>query len=156
TGIGVVRFVGSTSTCSGRLYGRFGARRNPRGVVVVWLRGERFGTLASVAVQRQRVDRECEPDEVQQLADVSDAVSAAEPHCVVEVTVDGLGVVASREEPFEVGIAGRDGAKVLGAVELARGVLVVAVQSHGDDLMFVASGEAIVVIEAVPAALVLV
>ena len=46
--------------------------------------------------------------------------------------VDGLGVVAARVEPFEVGVAGRDGPEVLGAVELAGGVVVVAVEPDGD------------------------
>ena len=37
------------------------------------------------------------------MAGVADAVGASEPHGVVEVTVDGLGIVAAGEEPFEVG-----------------------------------------------------
>jgi len=88
------------------------------------------------------------------LAGVADAVGAAEPHGVVEVAVDGLGVVAAGEEPFEVGVAGWDGAQVLGAVELARRVLVVAVEPDRDGLVVVAGGELVVVVPAVAAVLV--
>ena len=53
------------------------------------------------------------------LAVVAEAVGAAEPEGVVEGAVDGFGVVAASEEPCEVGVAGRDGPEVLGAVEPA-------------------------------------
>ena len=90
------------------------------------------------------------------LAGVADAVGAAEPEGVVEVAVDGLGVVAAGVEPFEVGVAGRDGPDVLGAVELPGGVVGVAVEPDGDGLVVVAVGELVVVVPAVLAVLVLV
>ena len=52
------------------------------------------------------------------LACVADGVGSAQAEGVVEAAVDGLGVGAEREEPIEVGIAGRDGPEVLGAVQL--------------------------------------
>jgi hypothetical protein len=80
-----------------------------------------------VSCDRERVDREREAEEVQKLARVSNAMSAPEPECVLEVAVDGFGVGATREEPFEVRVVGRDGAEVLGTVEFVRRVFVVAV-----------------------------
>jgi hypothetical protein len=91
-----------------------------------------------VAVQRERVHAESEAEEVEVLAGVSDAVGAPKPHRVVEVTVDGLGVVATGEEPLEVGIAGWDRSEVLGSVELASFVFVVAIETDGDDLVLAA------------------
>ena len=60
----------------------------------------------SVVVQCERVDGECEAEQVEVLAGVADAVGAAEPHGVVEVAVDGFGVVAAGEEAVEVGVSG--------------------------------------------------
>jgi hypothetical protein len=102
-------------------------------------------------MKRERVDREGKAEQVEQLALVSDAVGAAEPHGVVEVAVDGFGAVAPREEPFEVGVAGRNGPEVLGPVQLARRVLAVAVEAHRDGLVFVLDRELVVVVPAVPA-----
>ena len=85
------------------------------------------------------------------LAGVSDAVGASEPHGVVEVTVDGLGVVAAREQPLKVGVARRDGSEVLGPVELVGLVFVVAVESDGNDLLLIRDRKLIVVVPAVPA-----
>jgi hypothetical protein len=82
--------------------------------------------MSLVAVKRERVDGEREAEEVEVLAGVADAVGAAEPHGVVEMPVDGLGIVTAREESLEVGITGRDGPEVLGPVQLACRVLVVA------------------------------
>ena len=104
------------------------------------LGGEWLGSVSLVAVERERVDGEGEAEEVEVLAGVADAVGASEPHGVVEVTVDGFGVVAAGEEPFEVGVAGRDGPEVLGPVELPGGVFVVAVEADGDGLVAVAAG----------------
>jgi len=75
---------------------------------------------------------------------------------VVEVAVYGFGVVAAGEEAFEVGISGRDGAEVLGPVQLAGRVLLVAVESHGDRRAVVVSGELVVVVPALAPSLVLV
>src|SRR4051812_33415738 len=107
-----------------------------------------------MSVQRERVHAEGEAEEVEVLAGVSDAVSTPEPHGVVEVTVDGLGVVTAWEEPFEVGVTRRDGPEVLGPVELAGLVVLVGVETDRDDLVVVASRQLIVVVPAVPAALV--
>jgi hypothetical protein len=101
-------------------------------------------------VQRERVHGESEAEEVEVLACVSDAVRAPEPHGVVEMTVDGFGVVATREEPFEVGVARRDRSEVLGPVELARLVLVVAVKTDSNELVVETGGELVVVVPAVP------
>ena len=65
-----------------------------------------------------------------------------------------LGVVAARVEPCEVGVGRRDGPDVLGAVELARGVVGVAVEPDGDGPVAVAVGESVVVVPAVLAVLV--
>src|SRR3954451_22539275 len=75
---------------------------------------------------------------------------------VVEVAVYGFGVVAAGEEGVEVGVSGRDGAEVLGPVQLAGRVLLVAVESHGDRRAVVVSGELVVVVPALAPSLVLV
>jgi hypothetical protein len=67
------------------------------------------------------------------LAFVADAVSSAEPEGVVEVAVDGLGVVAARVEPGEVRIGGCDHTHVLGPVQLPGHIFRGAVEAHGDD-----------------------
>ena len=77
------------------------------------------GRSFAVRCRARRVDHEREADEVEVLAFVADAVGASEPEAVVESAVDALGVVASPVEPCEVGVVGRDGPDVLGAVELA-------------------------------------
>ncbi len=59
---------------------------------------------------------------------MSDAVGASEPEAVVEAAVDAFGVVASAVETTKVGVAGRDGPDVLGAVELGGGVSGVLVE----------------------------
>ena len=51
--------------------------------------------VVPVAVKRERVDGDRVADEVEELAVVADAVGAAEPAAVVEVPVDGFGVVAA-------------------------------------------------------------
>jgi hypothetical protein len=131
-----------------------GARRYRSGPIVQRLCSEWLGSTSLVTVKRERVDGEREAKQVEQLAGVADAVGAAEPHGVVEVAVDALGVVAAGEEPFEVGVVGRDGPEVLGPVQLARRVLVVAVEAHRDDLVAVAVGQLVVVVPAVPPGLV--
>ena len=83
---------------------------------------------------------------------MADGVGPAEEEGVVEAPVDGLGVVALAEQPVEVGVGRGDRADVLGPVELAAGVLVVAVEPDGDGP---AGGEAVVVVPAVPAVLAL-
>ena len=78
-------------------------------------------TEHSQPVHEQRV-----ADEVDLLAEVADAMGPSEEQCVLEVPVDGFGVVPSRVKASEVGIAGRDGPDVLGSVEALGPVLVVA------------------------------
>jgi hypothetical protein len=85
-----------------------------------------------VVLEREGIDRDREAEEVQRLAGVPDAVGAAEPHGVVEVAVDGLGVVAAGKEPLEVRVARRDRSAVLGPVELSGDVLVIAMKSDGE------------------------
>jgi hypothetical protein len=53
--------------------------------------------VALVAVERESVDHEGVAEKVEELAGVADAVGAADPEGVLEVAVDRLGVVASRE-----------------------------------------------------------
>jgi hypothetical protein len=50
---------------------------------------------SSVPVKRDSVDREREADEVEVLAGVPDAMGSTKPHGVVEVPIDGFGVVAA-------------------------------------------------------------
>ena len=102
----------------------------------------------------QGVDHEGVAEEVDELAAVADGVGPAEEEGVVEVAVDGLGVVASPEQVGEVGVAGRDGPEVLGPVELAFGVLVVAVEADGDLAAAEVVGEGVFVVPAVGAGLV--
>ena len=71
-------------------------------------------------------------EKVEVLAGVADRMGPSEPERVVETTVDALGIVAARIELGEVGIAWWDGSDVLGAVESAGLVGVVAAQPHGD------------------------
>ena len=99
------------------------------------LRGDRVGWLGaalSVPGEGEAVHAEGVGDEVEVLALVADAVGSAEPEGVVEVPVDGFGVVASFVERGEVQVGHGDGSDVLGAVEPASGVFVGAVEPDGD------------------------
>ena len=116
--------------------------------------GGELGAASLVAVEGEAVDHEGVAEEVEVLAGVADAVGASEPEGVVEVAVDGFGVVAAGVEPGEVGVGCGDGADVFGAVELPGGVVGVAVESDGDGLVVVAVGELVVVVPAVLAVLV--
>src|SRR4051812_31148216 len=109
--------------------------------------------MSLVAMERERVDRQREAEEIEVLAGMGGAVRTGEPHGVVEVTVDGLGIVAARKQPFEVGIAGWDGPEVFGPVQLPRRILVVAVQPDGEGLVFVLGGKLVVVVPAEAAVL---
>ena len=80
-----------------------------------------------------------------------DGVRSSEVEGVVEGTVDGLGVVALAEQHVEVRVGRWDGPDVLGAVQLAGAVFVVAVEPDGD---LATLGEAVVVVPAEQAALV--
>lgn len=102
-----------------------------------------------VEVHGERVDAECVGEQVECLAVVPNAVCSAEPKCVVEVTVDGFGVVASRVEAREVGVAGWDGSDVFGAVEAAFLVVVVAVKVDGKHTVAVVDWKLVVVVPAV-------
>ena len=83
-------------------------------------------------VKRERVHTERVGEEVHALAMAADAVGSPEPERVVQVTVDALGVVAAAVQTIEVGIAGWDGAQVLGPVELTSRVVSVTVQADRD------------------------
>ena len=100
------------------------------------------GASASVAVQGEAVDHDGVAEEVERLA----VVGAAEPEGVVEVAVDGFGVVAARVEAREVGVGWCDGPEVFGAVQFPRGVLFGVVESDGDDPVAVVVGELVVVV----------
>ena len=93
-----------------------------------WRSGGEGRCAAPVACDGEGVHGEGVAEEVEELASVSDAVGSAEPHGVFEGPVDGLGVVSSAEELSEVGVVGRDGPDVLGAVELGGDVLGVLVE----------------------------
>jgi hypothetical protein len=110
--------------------------------------------VASVAVEGDGVDDEGVAEQVEVLAGVAEGVGSPEVEGVVEVAVDALGVVAPGVEPLEVGVGRGDGSEVLGAVELAGGVVVVAVEPHGEGAAAVAVGELVVVVPAVAAVLV--
>ena len=86
----------------------------------------------AVDVECEGVDAEGVGQQVEGSAVVAGAVRSAEPEAFVEVTVDGFGVVASAVEALEVGIARWDRSDVLGAVEFALSVVVVAVETDGD------------------------
>ena len=83
-------------------------------------------------VEGDAVHAESEPEQVDVLASVTDRVSAAEPHGVVEVAVDRFGVVAAGIQPSEVEIIGRNRADVLGAVQAALVVFGVAMEADGN------------------------
>jgi hypothetical protein len=96
--------------------------------------GELVGGSASVvAVEGDGVDDEGVAEEVEVLAGGAEAVGAAEVEGVVEVAVDGLGVVAAPVEAGEVGVTGGDGPQALGAVESA-GPLVARSVPHQVDV----------------------
>ena len=121
------------------------------------LRGDRVGWLGaalSVPGEGEAVHAEGVGDEVEVLALVADAVGSAEPEGVVEVPVDGFGVVASFVERGEVQVGHGDGSDVLGAVEPASGVFVGAVEPDGDGAGAEAWREAVVVVPAILAVLV--
>jgi hypothetical protein len=61
-------------------------------------------------VERDRVDRDRVTEEVEELAVASGGVGAGEPAGVVERSVDGFGVAASRVEVLVFGVGGWDGA----------------------------------------------
>ena len=65
------------------------------------------------------------------------------------MSVNAFRVVASTIQPFKVGIAGRDWPHVLGPVELALLVFVVAVQPDRDDATAVFVRESVAAVPAV-------
>ena len=95
------------------------------------------------------VDHEGVADHVDELAASAEAVGSSEPEGVFEGPVDRLGVVASAEQFGEAGVVGCDGSDVLGAVELAGGVVVVGVEADGDGAGAEVVGEPVVVVPAV-------
>src|SRR5439155_11454911 len=135
---------GSQAQCSVAL-GGFEARvRVASGAARLLSGGELVRLRSSVSVEGEAVDHEGVAEEVEVLAGVADAVGAPDPEGVFEVAVDGFGVVASRVEASEVGVARRDGPDVFGAVELAGCVFGCSVEADGDDLVAVAIREAVV------------
>ena len=109
---------------------------------------------APMALQCEGVHGERVGQQVESLTGGPDGVGSAEPERVVEGAVDGLGVVASGVQGPERRVGGRDGPDVLGAVELADLVFVVAVEANDDDAPAEVVGEAVVVVPAVGADLV--
>lgn len=83
-----------------------------------------------MTVQSESVDTERVRQHVEVLERVPDRVSAAQPQLVVDGAVDALDIVAAPVQPHEVIIAGQDGTDVLGSVELAAPIVVVAVKSN--------------------------
>lgn len=123
-------------------------------VPVPWrvLGGQLVGRVAgpvAVAVDGQAVHGQGVGDEDEVLALMADRVSSPEEEGVLEGSVDRFGVVASAVEPLEVDVAGGDGADVLGAIELASGVLGVAVEPDRDRSAAEGFGEFVVVVPAV-------
>lgn len=96
--------------------------RLPGGEVGVSPSGGELGR-PDVPRPRQRVHHQRVTEEVQQLTAVAETVSAAQPHRVLEGPVHRLRVVTPTEEAAEVRVVRRNGAYVLGSVELARLVL---------------------------------
>jgi hypothetical protein len=132
---------------------RCGVERSGAGAVVppvvwaaCWSGGDGFGSASAVFVDGDAVHREGKADEVEVLSGVSDGVGPPEPEGVVEVAVDGLGVVTSGVEPSEIGICWWDGSDVLGAVEAPSLVFVVGVESDGDGSAVGPVGESVVVV----------
>jgi hypothetical protein len=80
------------------------------------------------------------------LAGVPDGVGSAEPQGVVEVSVDGLGVVSAGVQSGEVGVVGGDGSHVLGPVEAPFVVFGVAVKPNSDRACTGPGREAVVVV----------
>jgi len=89
--------------------------------------GEGGAASSSVFVKGDAVHADSETDQVDVLTGVADGVGASEPERVVEVAVDGFGVVTPRVESGEVGVSGWDGPDVLCAVEPTAVVVVVGV-----------------------------
>ncbi len=98
--------------------------------------GGQFGSASSVFVEGDAVHRQGEADQVDVLAGVANGMGSAEPHGVVEVSVDGLGIVSTRVQLGEVGVVGGDGPHVLGPVEAPFVVLGVAVKSNNATVPF--------------------
>ena len=108
--------------------------------------GEGGVASSSVFVEGDAVHADGKTEQVDVLTCVADGVGSAEPHGVVEVAVDGLGVVSAGVQRGEVGVVGCDGSYVFGAVEAAFVVLGVAVESNGDGAGSGPVGEAVVVV----------
>jgi hypothetical protein len=112
------------------------------------------GVASPVAVEGEGVDHEGVAEEVEVLAGVAEAVGASDPEGVVDAAVDGFGVEAAGVEAGEVGVGGRDGPDIFGAVELAGFVASVGVHADGQDSASEVVGEAVVAVPAVTGVLV--
>ena len=77
-----------------------------------------FVSSSSMFVECDGVDADGEAQQVDVLSGVADRVGPTQPEGVVEVPVDGFGVVASGVEGSEVGVVWRDRPDVLCAVTL--------------------------------------
>ena len=94
--------------------------------------GWRVATSTAVPVQRKAVDAEGEGQQVQVLTFVSNRMRPPQPKRVTERTVDRLGIVATLVQTSEVRVRRRDGPDVLGPVEPAPLVVLVAMQPDRD------------------------
>ena len=65
-------------------------------------------------MEGKAVGHEREAEQIEVLASGAEAVCPAESERVVEVAVDGFGVVSAWVEASEVRVAGRDGSDVFG------------------------------------------
>ena len=110
-------------------------------------RGEPAASL--VTEHGQPVHDQCVADEVDLLAEAAEAVSSPEEQCVLEVPVDGFGVVPARVKAGEVGIRGRDGPDVLGSVEAPGPILVVRMEPNRDGAATHPIWQSVVVVPAV-------
>jgi len=99
-------------------------------------------------MQRKAVHGDGVADEVEGLAGAADGVGSSEPLAVVELPVNGFCVGASCVEAPVLGVGRRDGAEVLGSVELPAAVLVGGVEP---DAKRAATGVVGDRVEAVPA-----
>lgn len=93
--------------------------------------GELVGCSGLVLGEGEAVVHEGPADEVDVLAGPAVGVGSSEVEGVFEAAVDGFGVCSESEDALEVGVAGWDGAEVLGPVQFPGGVLGVAVESDG-------------------------
>ncbi len=81
-------------------------------------------------IQREGVHHQRIADQIHQLTSMTDAVSAGEPHRIINTAVDGFGIVPTRVERLEVGIRLGNRTDVLGSVELPGNIVGIPVESN--------------------------